>query len=170
MATIPILVQRSQLYKIDPQLEPHVQEQAYVYALPRAKDQFRDRLPRIVSKWKPKVLAGQQVDELLYAFCSGEDLAHDTQRGNGGDFHYLESAVDGVWEFKTGDVRIFGWFYKRDVFIISDLDDADKIKRLNLYGPYAEQLQRDREALDLDDPKFLTSRNPYDVVTNYYDS
>ncbi|MDI7775022.1 hypothetical protein [Asticcacaulis sp. EMRT-3] len=170
MATIPILCERGDLIKIDAVLGLSVQERRLIYATPRAFGQFATSLPNIEAQWKPKVTAPEQVDALIATFCSGEEFAHDTNRGNGGDFKRIKGRSNGIWELKTDDVRIFGWFYKKDVFIASEVVDANILKQMENYTAYAEQAVRQRDALELNEPKFIGGESAYDVVTNYFDS
>ena len=75
---------------------------------------------------------------------------------------------DGVWELKSADIRVFGWFYKRDVFIAAAADAAWKIKEYCLYAGYRDQTKRDRDALDLDPPKFIAGSDPNAVVSCFH--
>ena len=83
-------------------------------------------------------------------------------------FKPLNHLSEGVWELKTADVRIFGWFAVKDCFIGTDGDLKRNIIDRNLYRPYAEQAARFRSLLDLDEPKFVTGEDPRNVVSDFY--
>jgi hypothetical protein len=74
---------------------------------------------------------------------------------------------DGIWELKTADLRLFGWFLQKDCFIVSDIDDTGRIKQSNLYRGYCLQAVRRRDALELNEPKFIRGDNPDDVVSDW---
>jgi hypothetical protein len=74
---------------------------------------------------------------------------------------------DGIWELKTPDLRLFGWFHVKDCFICGALDTAFNVKNSNLYKGYANEVGHFRDELPLDEPKYLTGDDPSNVVTNY---
>lgn len=82
-------------------------------------------------------------------------------------FKPLTHIEDGIWELKTADLRIFGWFFVRDCFIGSAANLTDTIKQLHLYRPYVQEAVRLRDALDLDIPKFIPGDDPHAVVSDF---
>ena len=94
-------------------------------------------------------------------FCSGETLTY------GWHFKPLAHIQDGVWELKTADLRIFGWFHTKDCFIGSDVDETWRIKQFRLYHGYRQQCVLRRNALNLDDPKFIPGDDPHAVVSAF---
>ena len=56
---------------------------------------------------------------------------------------------------KTPDVRLFGWFKERGVFIIANINSAAFIKEKQLYQGYWNDTRDRRKRLDLDEPKFI---------------
>lgn len=75
---------------------------------------------------------------------------------------------NGVWELKTADLRLFGWFVQKDCFIVCDCDTTLRVKQMRLYPGYRDQAVRFRERLDLDEPKFIAGDDPNDVVSDCY--
>jgi hypothetical protein len=161
MATISSLVERDELVRIDPQLEPNEQEHRLVYALPTVIPRLSDELPSWTSIWQVEQDPIQQFDALLEVFCSGETLIFDRR------FKPLNHLGEGVWELKTADLRLFGWFPVKDIFMLTCIDTATKVKTYNLYPGYAGEVVRQRNALPLNDPKFVVGEDPRDVVSNY---
>jgi hypothetical protein len=90
-----------------------------------------------------------QVDTLLYDFVSGEDFAYYERS------HSMEPSPLGIWELKTLDVRIFGWFHVKRCFVIANVDTAFRCKENDLYHGYKTDSIRRRDRLDLDGPKFI---------------
>lgn len=82
-------------------------------------------MPTIRStQWSGDLTVPEQVIELFTEFVSGKSLVISRQ------FKCLDPAKDGIWELKTGDVRIFGWFPKLDCFIAvrQERYDARKVR------------------------------------------
>jgi len=161
MATIIDLDHRGALFKLDA-LEQGVQEFREIYASPLLHDWINNELPNMRSSWNIELSPLEQFVALTEIFCSGERLAY------GGQFKPLTHIVDGIWELKTEDIRIFGWFSRKDCFIGAVADDATKIKKHKLYYGYANvTTKRFLEALDLDNPKYIPGDNPHAVVSNF---
>jgi len=62
-----------------------------------------------------------------------------------------------AWEMKTADLRLFGWMYRPRVFIASSLgyaDDYKGYKPKRSYNDAVQHIMTNRNALDLDLPKF----------------
>jgi hypothetical protein len=103
----------------------------------------------------------EQVFALFAEYVSGEDFFTDRR------FKKLSSTPDRyVWEFKTEEVRIFGWVPHRDAFVCCYGESADKIKLEDSYGRYIAQTVFVREKLELDEPKFVKGRAYEDVISN----
>ncbi len=161
MSTLLDLVRVGELVRLDPALEGNELEWRIVYALPRLLPQLEEELPTYVSQWRVEVVPLQQFDFLLEMFCAGEALTFDRM------FKPLTHIQDGVWELKTPDLRLFGWFPVKDCFVMAAMDTAFKVKTHNLYAGYANMVAYWRNQLSLDPPKFIPGKDPNDVVSNY---
>jgi hypothetical protein len=75
---------------------------------------------------------------------------------------------DGVWEFKTKDVRAFGWFVAKDCAILDSGCDVKLLKsnRIN-YSGYIEQTRYVRTSLGFTPGKFIQGSEPSHVVTKF---
>jgi hypothetical protein len=161
MATLLDLGERGYLYKLDA-LEPGVQEFREIYTSPDLYRWIDDVLPQMQSSWGLELSPLEQFVALSEIFCSGDRISYGTQ------FKPLTHIVDGVWELKTDDLRVFGWFPRKDCFIGAVADDATRIKTLKLYHGYANvTTKRFLAALDLDSPKCVLGDNPHAVVSNF---
>ncbi len=92
-----------------------------------------------------------QMDSILFKWISGDRINY------GRMFKDLTPASDEVWEFKTYDLRIFGWIYRPRVFIAAFLDYADWYKKPTIKESYDDtrnSVVSIRNTLDLDEPKF----------------
>lgn len=162
MATLLELIQQGKLFRFDPALGRNEMEMRRIFLLPCARDWLVEVLPTTESTWKIEVSPVEQLDALVYEFCSGKPLKIGTR------FKSLVHLGEGIWELKTADLRLFGWFVAKDSFVVSDCDHADRIKRVNLYKGYCEQAVRRRNALELDEIKYVGGDNPDDVVSDCY--
>jgi hypothetical protein len=161
MATLIHLERLGQLYRFDPALSVREYEVRRMWALPKAWKWIVEVLPGAGSSWNIQERPEEQLDALIYEFCVGQPLAV------GARFKCLTHLGDGIWELKTADLRLFGWFTLKDCFVVSDIDDTSRIKRSNLYQGYCQQAVRRRNSLDLNEPKFVPGDNPDDVVSDW---
>lgn len=101
----------------------------------------------------------EQAEELFYSFISGEDLGS-------GDWppHVMRPPREGVWELRTADLRFFGWFWRKGIFIISSVDQALNCKKTGLYAVYRNQCVKDRQAFGFDEPSFVEGESINEVI------
>lgn len=123
----------------------------------------KNNLPKVPpTHWGGEVKPSEQVTILMRSYRAGDKLEV------GRHFKILTPHASGVWEFKTGDVRIFGWFYARDLYIASWGEDANYIKASQRarYGVCINKTVNDRGELDLTAPKFINSTDVRDVISD----
>jgi hypothetical protein len=164
MATIPTLVARNELVQLAGGLEPGERAEREMYAFPHVISWFDEVLPTLqpeLSLTREHELPGgiqspiEQVDDIVHDFISGADFDVYEKA------HFLQPDAEGVWELKTVDVRLIGWFYKRRVFVIANADSAYRCKAIPLYEGYRTDTIRRRRTLDLDEPKYVTGGYSY---------
>jgi hypothetical protein len=111
-----------------------------------------------VSSWS-RGYPEEQVYGLLDLYISGERL-------NFGEMYKpLYPHERGIWELRTIDVRIFGWFQRRDCFIGVFAGDATHIHQYHLHAGYRNEVVRLRDLLNLDEPKFVEGIDEDDVLS-----
>lgn len=100
----------------------------------------------------------EQAEQILYEFVVGRPMAYSV--------HYRKLDPIGlhVWELKTPDVRIFGWFPRKCHFIAVCGELKNRIRRAKDYAPYIQRVLDFRVQLDLDEPKALTGVNHNDIL------
>jgi hypothetical protein len=86
----------------------------------------------------------EQLDDVFHAFLSGKELSYGLQ------FRYIRAEKNPVWEFKTPDLRIFGWFMKKDCFVAVFGNWANVVKDHDLYRGYRIAIRRLRRELEID--------------------
>lgn len=69
-----------------------------------------------------------------------------------------------VWELKTEDVRLFGWFPQRAHFIAVCGSLKNAIRKARDYAPFIQKVIDFRTALELDEPKAITGVGHDDVL------
>ncbi len=160
MATLLELAAHT-LHRLDPVLDKGQREARTIYGSEGFRVWAEKTLPRLTSSWDIEVTPEEQFDALASIFCSGAVLTYKWQ------FSPIRHIADGIWELKTADLRIFGWFARKDCFIAVVADTTERVKRHRLYHGYAGAVARYRAALDLDEPKFIAGDDPNAVVSNY---
>jgi len=74
-------------------------------------------------------------------------------------FHDMLPKEHAVWELKTADLRIFGWLCQPREFIAvcgGFKDDYEEPTKTKNYGDDRDRVIAARNALALDEPKFVT--------------
>ncbi|MGY6645114.1 MAG: hypothetical protein ACXIVD_07820 [Salinarimonas sp.] len=97
------------------------------------------------TRWEADLTPKEQLYELFRVFITGEVLRTDDQ------FHVMRPTDDAVWELKTPDLRIFGWFIAKDQFAGIFGDWAERIKEHGLYAGYRDEITRRRLKCGADD-------------------
>ena len=154
MATADKLEYDGDLILVWVPLPPHKSNLRRFYACPELFDWIRDELPNLApGRLQSSETPRQQLDFKLFQWNSGAT------------FHYqkwlfdLVPKQDEVWEFKTADLRIFGWLYKPRVFVGVFGDYADLYKgrgRSRSYDNAVRVVKARRDKIPLDEPKFAT--------------
>lgn len=160
MATLMTLMERGDLDQIEIELSPGQMPEGFLAATPRCRDWLLNDLPML----ETTVVGGrqtpsEQVDDILYRFVTGKAL------NIGVDFKHMHPHQDEVWELRTDDVRIFGWFAHEHAFVGVVADASDRVHEFGLHAPYLREVVRVRNELDLDNPKFV----PADLVKMRWD-
>jgi hypothetical protein len=160
MPTITDLVDSGAIVKIDVELAPRDQPLRLLYGTP----QFIEWLQGLLRGDEPSQRLGQtspaeQVDDLFHSFLSGEPLIFTRQ------FRVVRAEENAVWELKTPDIRIFGWFMARDCFVAVFGNWADTVKDHDLYRGYRIAIRRLRRELGIDATLCVRGVEPDDVLS-----
>lgn len=162
MSTLLDISRSGQIEKYDPELPLRKQEERLVYFLPRVRDRIERHVASLESTFENEISPLEQLFATLESFCAGEALEFERQ------FHVLHAAEYGIWEIKTRDLRLFGWFPTRDVFVWSNIEAKSRLLEVpGLVGGFREESRRDRDLLELDEPKFIPGDLPDAVVSNF---
>jgi hypothetical protein len=160
MPTIADLLSCGAIVKIEVDLAARDQPLRLLYGTPQFIAWLRDVLDGL----EPPCRLGdasiaEQIDDLFYSFLSGEQLIFTKQ------FRVVRAEDNAVWELKTPDVRIFGWFMAKDCFVAAFGNWADTIKDHDLYRGYRIAIRRLRRELGIDATLCVKGVAPDDVLS-----
>ncbi len=155
--SIDDLIREEIIGSIEVPLGPMEQPERLLYGFPGFIEWLDDRLRADEpSPLGADLSPAQQLDNLFYQFVSGRPLVFTRQ------FRYIKAEKEAVWEFKTPDLRVFGWFPKKDCFICVFGNFADVIKDHDLYRGYRLEIRRLRREMGIES---VTSLDPEDVLS-----
>jgi len=166
MATLSELVQAGDLHKYDPELPDSELELRTFLAFERVAKWITDTLPALESDLDRELSPEEEFNALMEAFCGGTVLEIPK------DFHPMRPVGSGgndqgIWELRTLDLRIFGWFPVKDVFVAVSARPAKQIKDQGIYPGLVLEAAGYRDRLGLDEPKFIGGADPNAVVSNF---
>ena len=118
-------------------------------------------LPQLENDYDGHATPTEQVENLLAEYISGHPLNY----GDGGNLRCLRPVDRGVVELKTADVRIFGWFVRKDRYIATFGHSATRVKTVDLYAGFRNETCRIRDTIDLDAPKFILGTAAHDFLS-----
>lgn len=160
MSTLIELSAAGEVELFVPELGFRQQALRLIYLRPGVMEWIEGNLPDAESDCGSELSPLEQLDELLNTFCAGEALIHERQ------VKILHQHRHCVWELKTADVRLFGWFPKVDVFVWTATNLKRIIRDHGLVPGYVQQAVNFRNQLNLDPPKFIPGADPNGVATN----
>ncbi|WP_139834709.1 hypothetical protein [Thalassospira sp. MCCC 1A03138] len=166
MSTVRKLVEDGQLQKFECELEASALPQRYIYATPEVAQFVEEELGNAQTLYpENSVSPAEQLDDVFHQYCSGGSITvagacywmgankrHDNLKE-------LRIAPKDVWEFKTTDLRIFGWFHEVNIFIVtnikmkSTLEQLREERDLDLYPGLCEEAVTKRTRLGLEPKK-----------------
>ncbi len=154
MATFSKLLEDRVLIRVTVPLGRNQFHERKIYTFPDCLEWMRNDVPamvtgRIGSAFTPH----EQLIERLRQWMAGDPMAY------GPMFRDMKHPkdIDGVWELKTADLRIFGWMYRPKEFIAVRGGYADDYKEPTKTKNYADDkraVARARDSLLLDGDKY----------------
>lgn len=147
MATIEQLIERDALTCVDVPLDGGPPWRTLL-SVERLVNWIGATLPMLEGNWGD-LNPIQQLDALFADFASGAPLEFRRH------IRVIQPRHDGVWELRTIDLRVFGWFAAKNVFIGSSAGLKHQIERHKLYGDHRDLAVQDRVSLDLNPPKCI---------------
>ncbi len=160
MTTIEELIAANAISRLQVEMHPREQELRLLYGTP----DFISWLAVVAKGAEPQHRLGEatiaeQVDDLFNTFLSGRPLIYMKQ------FRSIRAEKNAVWELKTPDVRIFGWFLKKDCFVGVFGNWTNVVKDHDLYRGYRIAIRRLRRELGVDENLCVQGITPGDVLS-----
>lgn len=146
MPTLGEWLEASGLISIKIRLKPPDQTWRSLYATTEVMEWLNERAnKREASSIGADLSIPEQLHVLFRRFILGQPLGFEKQ------FHAVCPGELAIWELKTPDVRIFGWFLRLDHFVAVRADFKDRIKDHGLLPGYRDEVARVRKELGGDE-------------------
>lgn len=165
MATLEELIKQGLLREHTPDMEQWEMPERHLY-LTTEFGVWRETVLEPAARLRGRNLVPyEQVEQLFYEYVLGKPMAYSV------GYRKLDPHGQHIWELKTEDMRVFGWFVKKKYFVATSGEFKDKLSREKqkvstnkLYKPFIEGVWNFREALDLDQPKFISGIAYHDIL------
>lgn len=158
MATLEQLFNEGKLKRHRPALEPSELSERVVYFAPDFDEWLVTDLQPLPCFVGRKVTPFEQAEQILYEYVVGLPMAY------GVHYKKLEPHGQHTWEFRTPDVRLFGWVPQKAHFVVVRGALKNQVKRFRDYAPYIADVVTFRASLDLNEPKSVTGVRANDVL------
>lgn len=151
--------------KLRPLLLKNVSRVRTIYQTPEFKAWSNGALKAALPLDPSDIAPRMQVFDWIKQFLEGQSF--DDPR----HFKRMAPVERDVWEFSTVDVRIFGWFHARDVFIavrgdLVEILKSDPDRPNAIYNEHRDACVAHRNELPLDEPKFVSNGRYADVISD----
>lgn len=159
MATLDELVNAKELHEVIVNPGRGQLRRRSIYLAPSAKQWFDETLagldPAEADDFRPIM----QVLTLFRTYISGEAMIENE------DFKLMLPEENDVYELRTHDVRIYGWFYRPSIFIGVSADTMIQVHTVNgLASGHRNSVVIYRAASTLDPPLFEEGASTDDVL------
>lgn len=160
MATIPTLLEREALCALDgTQLIGNARQVREILFSPLAFRVLEGDLQKWTAEFDTESPSPfDQFKLLMRKYLRGANLVHGTE------FHIMTPEVQDIWEMKTIDIRLTGWFPSPNLFICTNLGNADIIKAYKIHDQIVEEAIWFRDNIDLTEPKYTPGANENEVL------
>lgn len=159
MATLEELEEAGTLRKFTVNLGRGELPRREIY-LARDAQRFVDETLRGLTAFEADDLSpAEQMVTLIRRYISGEAMEEDD------DFKLMIPVDDDVYEFRTPDVRLYGWFYRPSIFIAVSAATMEQIHSINgLASGHRNGVSHCRANVTLDPPKYNQGASADDVL------
>ncbi|TAT82478.1 hypothetical protein [Rhizobium ruizarguesonis] len=158
MATIEQLEEDGVLIKISVLDDAEV-EKREIYVFPAVRSWIHDTLPGLQAFDPDDTPPLHQAWSVFRAFAIGDELEE------GDEYRLMQPEENDVYELKSPDTRFYGWFVRPGIFIAVCADSMERVHTYNLASGYRGEVERARDNIDLDPPKYLAGASKEDVFS-----
>ncbi len=118
--------------------------------MPAVTTWLAETLPNVTQYHADDISPRAQVFALLKMFLSGEAMEEGDQ------FRLMQPVEDDVYELKSSDIRIFGWFYRPAVFVATSVDSMERVHTIaGLSSGHRNSVKHVRQNIELDPPAYI---------------
>ena len=121
-----------------------------LYFSPDFVEWLENILPDKTADRSRDLVPADQVEAFFDRFLTDEHMS------GVGDFQNITPQSHGVYEMKTTDVRMFGWFYRKGIFIAARGCMKKDVK--GNYDAERKVVEIFRDSLDLPPPSFIRGK------------
>ena len=157
MATLAQLEEAGRILRHDGGLDDDEQPERILYLAP-GLEWFTEQVLAPIRRRGRNLTPYEQVAQTFYEFVVGNVLPY------GHRLHKLDPLASHIWELKTVDVRIFGWFPRRGTFVAVTGAMKDHLTTNASYEPCVTRVRAFRDDLPLDEPKYLTGMRINEIL------
>lgn len=151
MATAPHIANRGDLVRWELDPTDRRQVERLLFLTPDMERWMQETLRLEPIDW------GRDISPLEQVASMFDQIVGDIRFRGVGDFVRLQPQYQGIYELKVTDVRVFGWFPARRMFIACSGEMKKRTKgNFRLVKEHIRAAIRCRDTLDLDEPKFVT--------------
>lgn len=158
MATLYDLVGRGKLKRLEPELDEDELPLRYLYCAPEFENWVSNVLAAAKKDRGRDLVPVEQLWLIAREFVMGAPMAYGVHHKK------LDPLQQHVWELRTEDVRLFGWFAAQNCFVIVCGEMKKFLVKRKQYEPHIQTVVQFRSLIDLDEPKTITGINSHDVV------
>jgi hypothetical protein len=150
MATLEHLCAAGKLRRHVPDLEDLELPERVMYFAPEFEAWASSTLKAALRDRGRDLTPYEQAELICYEFIIGRPMAYSV------DYRKLDPHGAQVWELKTEDVRIFGWFARKAHFVAVGGALKKDLRKAKDYTPHIQKVAKFRNILDLNEPKAIT--------------
>lgn len=150
MATLEDVCAAGLLFRFDTELDVGEEARRWLYVTPEFDRWLATELPTLPRDRGRNLAPLGQLDVLFHDFIVGFPMVYDVDRRR------LEPQISNVWELKSEDIRVFGWFVTRGHFVAVAAAMRKDLKPAARYRPFIDRVCAVRAALPLDEPRSTT--------------
>lgn len=150
MATLEDVCASGLLLRFDAELDEGEEARRWLYVTPEFDRWLTADLPTLPRDRGRNLAPVGQLDVLFHDFVVGHPMAYAPDRTS------VKPLTSNVWELKSEDVRVFGWFAKRRHFVAVAAAMRKDLKPATRYRLFIDRVCAVRAALPLDEPKSTT--------------
>lgn len=159
MATLEELEREKLLIRFRPQrLARHEFEDRQLWCYPEVVEWLLVELPKYEAFYAENQAPQLQARALMKSFVLGHEFIEERM------FWKMRPYEDDVFELKSADIRLFGWFVRPKVFVVACCDVFESVHaEKGVHAKHRDSVVGKRSLLPLDEPKYAQGARAEDV-------